>query len=212
MHTIQTSPTQFNYQTTVSPAHNLDDYRVVQGEYKGSFSKKPMRLLLSGALVLAVFGGMALSVSMYSDHNTAKNTTPAAGQDRSVPMGPASMPNSDIAPTAPTAKVTTASEPVAAPAKLAEPVAVPVTPKVNRAASASVSPSKPVVTRAPIKAEPVPIKPIAPANEMIAPPVETAPPVPPTPPFVEEKPVVAPPPVIEPVPTPVVPLVDPPKM
>ena len=211
MHTIQTSPTQFNYQATALPAHKLEDYRVVQGEYKGSFSKKPMRLLLSGALVLAVFGGMALGVSMYSDHNTANNNTPASAQDRSVPMGSASMPSSDIAPTAPVAKVAAAGEMVAAPAKLDEPVAVPVTPKVNRAAPASVSPSKPV-TRAPIKADPVPIKPIAPVTEMIAPPLETAPPVPPTPPFVEEKPVVAPPPAIEPTPTPVVPLVDPPKM
>lgn len=204
MHTIQTSPTQFNYQATASPAHKLEDYRVVQGEYKGSFSKKPMRLLLSGALVLAVFGGMALGVSMYSDHNTAKNTTPASAQDRSVPMGPASMANSDIAPVAPAAKVAAAIEPVAAPAKMDAPVAVPLTPKVNRATPASASPSKPVMR--------APIKPIAPVTEMIAPPLETAPPVPPTPPFVEEKPVVAPPPAIEPTPTPIVPLVDPPKM
>jgi hypothetical protein len=204
MHTIQTSPTQFNYQATVPPAHTLEDYRVVQGEYKGGISKKPMQMLFSGALVLAVFGGMALSVSMYSDHNTAKSSSPAAAQDRSVPMGPASMPNSDIAPAAAAAKVPTPIEDsVAPPPKLETPITVPVMPKVNRAASTSANQNKPV-TRAPIK-------PIAPVTEMIAP-LETAPPVPPTPPLVEEKPVVVPPPVIEPTPTPVVPQVDPPKL
>ncbi|MEQ1515648.1 MAG: hypothetical protein ABL931_04060, partial [Usitatibacteraceae bacterium] len=149
MQTIQTNPQHFvfpaNQSDIATPAHSLDEFRLVQGNYKGSFSKRSMRPLLTAGLVVASLAGLAIGVSFYSDHNAVKSSAPTTTPDRSAFFGPSTSPGTEASPQSPVLKSADTPEASAPTLKVEAPAA---------AVAASVDVKK-VTPRAAVRSAPV---------------------------------------------------------
>ena len=213
MQSAQISSPRFSYQTAVATPQTLDDFRVTQDNYAGSFSGKSKKPVWIAVVMIAAVSGIAFGVNQYSETHVAKISGSTIGPVQGTPaasaaLAPARVPSAAVTPagtgtpTEPLRPAIKSVAPFVAPALERNTVPDPVTAASNRITARS-------VVVAPKKATPVTTEPsneVAPAqSEMVLPPVPAVnDPGPPPSPMIEEKPVV-------PTPAPNVPPVELPK-
>ena len=217
MQSAQINSPRFAYQTAIPAAETLDDFRVVRGNYAGSFSGKSKQPLWIAAAMIAAVGGIALGVNLYAGHEAVSFNAVSLSPKSFAPAG--SVP-STLANTAASSVVEPAVAPIAkdnlsvdtardstpsAQLTIERPSNAMETAKpksIGIAKSAVVTPKKP----ASIKVAPAAL--VAPPQPEIVPSVPVNQEPPPLP-IMEEK-IIAPAPA--PAPVPEVPPVEPPKL
>lgn len=202
MQSAQISSPRFSYQTAAPAPQTLDDFRVTQDNYAGSFSGKSKRPVWIAVVMIAAVGGIAFGVNQYSETHVAKITSTAIGPVQGVPpASSAKAPTSVPLPTAvPGVTGNAATDPLRSALKSAEPLMPPLVERSNSSEAINATRGRSNVTAksavvAPKKAAPIAV---APRTEVAPPQLEMAPPPSPsiqepapTPaPIIEEKPVV----------------------
>ena len=200
MQSAQINSPRFAYQTAIPAAETLDDFRVVRGNYAGSFSGKSKQPLWIAAAMIAAVGGIALGVNLYAGHNAVTLSPKAFAPVSSLPTTPSPPASNPVVPAvAPMAKDTLPVAATRSPPDASGGIDT-VTPKRSATAKSTVLTPKKV---APLSV--VPANKATPPLQEVAPPVQE--PLPAPIPITEEKLVVP-----APAPIPDAPPVEPPKL
>lgn len=200
MQSAQINSPRFAYQTAIPATETLDDFRVVRGNYAGSFSGKSKQPLWIAAAMIAAVGGIAFGVNLYAGHNAVTLGAKAFAPASSVSSTPAQPASKVVVP------------PVAPMAKDNLPVDATRSPSDASGGIDTVTPKRSATVKSPVLT-PKKVAPLSvvPANKATPPLQEVAPPV--------QEPLPAPVPITEekllvpaPAPVPDSPKIEPPKL